>query len=306
MRKALECLLIVWAVLTIAFFGLRYGRADPIAGLLAQGSLSAGQAQSMRHDLALDEPIGIQYGKMLIGMIRGEWGRSIFSGEEAAPMVLNAVAYTAPLALAAWLAAVLIGIGLGALASHVGEPGWAGWLAGWIAPLLSAGIALPVALTGLILLWVAVPVQSMLADEARAALTFFCAVFVLAVNIGCAIARTVQASIQAARREPFYLAMRASGIPEGLGMDVRLLRTCIAPVFSLAGMEAGFLLGGTMMVEIIFARPGLGRLGVDAILRGDFPVVQATLALGALGYCICAMVAETFALFLDPGLQKPL
>jgi peptide/nickel transport system permease protein len=261
------------------------------------------QAQSMRHSLALDKPVGEQYLVMLAGLFHGQGGRSIFSGEEITPMILGAMAYTAPLAFASWLSALLFGIVLGAGASHRGDAGVAGWIAGGVSSMISVGMAVPVALTGLIILWVAVPFQTLLADDGKAALAFLCAVIVLAVNIGCAIARTVQASIQEARREPFYLALRASGIPDGLGMDIRLLRAGLGPVLSLAGMEAGFLLGGTMIIETIFARPGLGRLAVDAILRGDFPVVQLALALGALGYCICAMSAETLAYFLDPRLR---
>jgi peptide/nickel transport system permease protein len=302
----LETLLVVWAVLTLAFFGLRFGRADPVAGLLAQGSLSTDQAQTLRHAFYLDQPVGVQYFDLMAGMAHGQWGRSIFSGEEVGPMIASALAFTAPLALAAWVMSVLFGIVFGAIASHHGEAGAAGWVAGWISPLLSAGIALPVALTGLVLLWAVVPLSSALPAEAREPLAFFCAMSILAVNIGCAIGRAVESAIQNMRREPVYTALRARGIPNGLRMDVLMLRASLAPVLSLAGMEAGFLLGGTMVVETVFARPGLGRLAVDSILRGDFPVVQAALALGALGYCLCAMTAEGLALFFDPRLRREL
>ena len=79
-----------------------------------------------------------------------------------------------------------------------------------------------------------------------------------------------------------------------------MLRAAIAPVLALAGMEAAFLLGGTMITEVVFARPGLGRMLVDAILRGDYPVVQALLALAALAYILFGMIAEFSAVMLDP------
>jgi peptide/nickel transport system permease protein len=305
LRKILESVFVVWAVLTIAFFGLRLGRADPVAGLLAQGSLSADQAQLLRHSLSLDEPLAVQYADMLAGLARGQWGRSIFSGEDVASMIRGALAYTAPLALAAWLAAVALGFWTGALASHRGEAGAAGRLGNVVSPLLSAGAALPVALTGLVILWIAVPALAILPDEGlRELLRFAGAVLVLAVNIGCAIGRVAEASIRTARAEPYYMAMRAQGYGLGWRIDMRLLRTYAAPVLSLAAMEAGFLIGGTMVVETVFARPGLGRMAVDAILRGDFPVVQAALLLGALGYCLCAITAEGLAVWLDPRLRS--
>jgi peptide/nickel transport system permease protein len=299
-----ESLLVVWAVVSIAFFALRLGRIDPVAELLAHGSISVDQAHLLRNSLGLDQPLAIQYLNTLAGLARGDWGRSIFSGEEVAPMLGAALSFTAPLALVSWLAAVAFGIAFGSAASHRGEAGLTGRLGECISPMLSAGAAIPVALTGLMILWSALPLLSEMPDTSgREILRFACAVLVLALNVGCAIGRAAESSIRRTRREPFYLAMRAQGMLAGRRLDGRLLRASIAPVLSLAAMEAGFLLGGTMIVETVFARAGLGRLAVDAILRGDFPVVQAALMLGAVGYCLCVMLADGLAILLDPRLR---
>jgi peptide/nickel transport system permease protein len=304
-KRLLEGLLVVWAVGTLAFFALRLGRVDPMAELLTRGLATPPQAAEMRRSLGLDRPLFAQYADYLSGIARGDWGRSIFSGQSVTGMIAEAAGYTAPLAVVAWVIAVGFGIALGGIASRGGERGMRGKIGGVIGALLAIGAATPVAWSGLILLWLSVPLLSVAADEPlRAALRLLMPAGALALTVGCSLGRAAEASIRQSRGEPFRLAMQAHGFPRGIRFEWRLLRAYLAPVLSLAGMEAAFLLGGTMITEVVFARPGLGRMLVDGILRGDYPVVQAVLALAALAYVCFGIFADFAAAAFDPRLRE--
>ena len=213
--------------------------------------------------------------------------------------------YTVPLAVVAWLLSVVFGIALGAIASRRDERGARGRIGRIVGALLAIGAATPVAWSGLILLWASVPLLSTSAVEPlRAAVRLVMPAAALAVAVGGSLGRAAESSIRRSRDEPFRLALRAHGFPSGLRADWRLMRAFLAPILALAGMEAAFLLGGTMVTEVVFARPGLGRMLVDAILRGDYPVVQAGLALAALGYLFFGIVADSAAAALDPRLRE--
>jgi len=297
-RRILENLVVVWAVATLAFFALRLGRVDPLASLTAQGLATQEQAAEMRRVLGLDRPLLEQYAQYFGGVLRGDLGRSIFSGQEVAGMIGEAAAYTAPLALLAWSLSVAFGLAFGAVASRRGK----GYAIGRIASaVLAVGAATPVAWSGLILLWAAIPLfTAPLPDPLREGLRLLLPAGALALTVGSSIGRAAETSIRDSRGELFQLAMRAHGFPRGALADWRMLRAAIAPVLALAGMEAAFLLGGTMITEVVFARPGLGRMLVDAVLRGDYPVVQALLALAALVYIVFGMIADFSAAMLDP------
>jgi ABC-type dipeptide/oligopeptide/nickel transport system permease component len=304
-KRLLEGVIVVWAVATLAFFALRLGRVDPMAALLSQGLATGQQAAEERHSLGLDRPLWEQYADYLRGAVRGDLGRSIFSGQDVEGMIAEAAMYTVPLAVVAWLLAVVFGIALGAIASRRDERGPRGRI-GWItAGLLAIGAATPVAFSGLILLWASVPLLSAVtAEPLRAAVRLLMPAAALALTVGCSLGRAAESSIRQSRGEPFRLAMQAHGFPRGLRADWQLLRAFLAPLLALAGMEAAFLLGGTMVTEVVFSRPGLGRMLVDAIMRGDYPVVQAVLALAALGYVFFGIVADWTAAALDPRLRE--
>jgi peptide/nickel transport system permease protein len=304
-KRLLEGGIVVWAVATVAFFALRLGRVDPMAAFTSQGLATRQQAADMRHSLGLDRPLLAQYADYLTGAAHGDLGRSIFSGQDVAGMIAEAAAFTVPLAVVAWLLSVVFGVALGAIASRRDQRGMRGWIGRATGSLLAIGAATPVAWTGLILLWASVPLLSAAAAEPlRAALRLLMPAAALAVTVGCSIGRVADASIRQSRDEPFRLAIQAHGFPRGLRADWQLLRAYLAPVLALAGMEAAFLLGGTMVTEVVFARPGLGRMLVDAVLRGDYPVVQAVLALAALGYVLFGIVADFSAAALDPRLRE--
>ncbi len=306
--RVLGSLVTIWLVTTLVFFAIRLSRLDPLASLLSQGLASPEQAAQMRSALGLDRPLFDQYCLFLGGVAHGDLGRSLFDGQPVVRSIGESLRFTAPLALSAWLLAIVLGLALGALASRANA--WeaqrpARWLARAISAALVLGTSTPVAWSGLLVLWAAVPLLSRLAPGAvRDAVQLGSPTLTLGIASGCSLGRVAETGLVRARREPFFMAARARGVGPVWRLEWSALRTTLAPVISLAGVEAAFLLGGTMVTETLFARPGVGRLLVESILRGDYPLVQAIVALAAAGYALFNLAADFVASRLDPRLRE--
>ncbi len=301
-------LVTIWLVTTLVFFAVRLSRLDPLATLLSQGLASPEQAAEMRTALGLDRPLVDQYLLFLGGLARGDLGRSLFDGQPVVRSIGQSLRFTVPLAFSAWLLAILLGLTLGALASRASA--WEArrptrWVARLMSAMLVLGTSTPVAWSGLLILWAAVPLLSRLAPgAARETLQLALPTLTLGIASGCSLGRVTEAGLARARREPFFIAARARGVGPLWRLEWSALRTTLAPVISLAGVEAAFLLGGTMVTETLFARPGVGRLLVESILRGDYPLVQAIVALAAIGYALFNLLADFLASRLDPRLRE--
>jgi ABC-type dipeptide/oligopeptide/nickel transport system permease component len=117
------------------------------------------------------------------------------------------------------------------------------------------------------------------------------------------IARLMRASLLDVLRADYITMARGKGLPRTAVIGRHALRNAVIPTITLVGLQAGFLLGGTVITEAVFARPGLGRLVVEAILWKDLPVIQAVVLLIAATYVIINLVVDLVALTLDPRLR---
>lgn len=308
LRRLGGSLVTIWLVTSLVFFALRLSHLDPVAALLSQGLATPAQASALRASLHLDRPLLQQYSDFLIGILHGDMGRSLFSGQPVVPIILSGLQFTAPLAATAWVLAILLGLILGTLASRARASEVSSLMrltARVLNALLALGTATPVTWSGLLILWAAVPVlANATSGLERDVLGLMLPALTLAIASGSSLGRVTQAGLLAARIEPFHLAARARGLPSGWRLEWQALRTTLAPVISLSGVEAAFLLGGTMVTETLFSRPGLGRVLVEAILRGDYPLVQAIVALAAAGYALFNLLADLIAAWLDPRLRE--
>jgi peptide/nickel transport system permease protein len=298
----------IWLVTSLVFFAIRLTHIDPVSALLSQGLATPAQASALRASLGLDRPLWQQYLDFLGGILRGDLGRSLFSDQPVGETIVSGLRFTAPLAATAWGLAVLLGLVVGSLASRsrAAEAGSLMRLAARVLnALLALGTATPVTWSGLLILWAAVPLlANATSGFARDLLSLLLPALTLALASGSSLGRVTQAGLFSARTEQFHLAARARGVPPGWRLEWQALRTTLAPVISLSGVEAAFLLGGTMVTETLFSRPGLGRVLVEAILRGDYPLVQAVVAVAAAGYALFNLLADVVAAWLDPRLRE--
>jgi ABC-type dipeptide/oligopeptide/nickel transport system permease component len=129
---------------------------------------------------------------------------------------------------------------------------------------------------------------------------------VLGFALSGSIARLVRARVVEVIREPFVLAARARGLPSWRVVLVHVLRPALAPAITVVALQLGFLLGGAVVTESVFARQGLGRLAIEAILWRDLPVVRGVVVFGALAYILTNLAADLMQIWLDPRLREAL
>jgi peptide/nickel transport system permease protein len=300
-RRAGIGLLTLWAAITATFFALRLAAGDPTDNMLAQGLATAEQAQALRASLGLDRPLLVQYVDYLADLARGDLGNSLLTRRSVVQVIGEQAWATVELALAGLVVAAVIGGLLGVAA---------GWTGNHPVGRLSAGLAglataVPVAVTGVLLLLAATWLSRARPEVLVATRSGNLALPALALGLASAgaLARVLQSGLEESRQAPFLLAARARGVGGGARLVWHALRPALPLAISFVALEASLLLGGTVVTETVFARPGLGRLLVTSILGGDFPVVQGLVLLGATVYTLTHVAAETVSARIDPRLH---
>jgi peptide/nickel transport system permease protein len=302
LRRAGIGLLTLWAAVTIAFFALRLAAGDPTDNLLAQGLASPEQARALRQSLGLDRPLVIQYFNYLEGLARGDLGRSLFTQRLVSQTIADQAGATLELAAAGLLVASVLGTLLGVAAGWTGES-LVGRASGGFSGLATA---VPVAVTGVLILWAATALASArpeLLPWTRGG-SLILPALALGIASSGALARVLQSGLEENLHAPFLLAARARGVGHGTRLAWHALRPALPLAISFMALEASLLLGGTVVTEMVFARPGLGRLLVTSILSGDFPVVQGLVLLAALIYPLTHLAADTVSARVDPRLRS--
>jgi peptide/nickel transport system permease protein len=300
-RRTVAALAVMWGVATVVFLLLRVLPGDPVETMLAGSGASQAAIAQTRQQLGLDAPLPIQYGRYLLHTLRGDLGRSLFSDRPVTLTIAEQLPATLQLAAAALLVAVILGLTLGILAAlRAGT--WIDRVAMGVAVL---GVSVPVFWSGLLLIWVfSVSLNWLPATGAGGWRHLVMPALVLGLVGAGPVARLVRASLLDVLRADYITIARAKGLPEAAVIGRHALRNAIIPTVTLVGLQAGFLLAGTVVTEVVFARPGLGRLVVEAILWKDLPVVQGVVLLIAATYVIINLLVDMATFALDPRLRQ--
>lgn len=289
-----------WAAVSLTFFALRIGAGDPVSSLLAQGLASPAQAEALRRQLGLDQPLLHQYLRFLGELLRGRLGDSLYTSQPVGTVIAQQLPATVQLASLGMLLAIGFGLAFGVLAAW-GERRLAGRASDSLAGLATA---LPVAFTGILAVLLSRLLRDALPAEAWTVMRrLLLPALVLGFASSGAIARVVQAGLRESLRAPYIIAARARGLTSAR-LLWHALRPSLPPAISLSALEAAYLFGGTVVTETVFSRPGLGRLLVGSILQGDYPVAQGIVVLAALLYTFTQVLADAAALLLDPRFRR--
>ncbi len=294
-RRLLTFIPVLWATVTLVFVALRFTPGDPTATLFAEAQLTPAQFAARRTALGLDQPLITQYLTFGAQLLRGDLGASFFTGRPVTLTIVEELPPTAGLASLALGVALAFGLPLGVLAAARRDT-----LTPNLARALTAlSQSLPVAWTGLLALWL----TTTFAPRLAAPLTFnLLPALVLGFAVAGPIASVMRASLITLQNETFILAARARGV-HGWPLLWHIARAALIPVVNITALQAAFLFGGTVVTETVFARPGLGRVLVDALLRHDFPVVQGVVLFTTTLYLTFNLIADLLAAALDPRLR---
>jgi len=287
----------LWGIATLVFVLLRVLPGDPARTILAASGASEMAIAQARQQMGLDEALPVQYGRYLWNLARGDLGRSLFSNRPVLLTITEQLPFTIELALASLVITVAIGLGLGMVAAlYAGS--WIDRMAAGIAVL---GVSTPLFWSGLLLIWLFSLVLRWLPASGADSWRHLVMPAVLLGCVGAApLIRLVRSNLLTTLQADYITVARSKGLPETLVLLRHALRNALLPGLNLIGLQAGFLLGGTVVTETVFARPGLGRVVVDAILWKDLPVVQGAVLLVASIYIVVNLAVDLITIVLDP------
>ncbi|QBF30089.1 ABC transporter permease [Thalassococcus sp. S3] len=230
-------------------------------------------------------------------LLTGDFGNSSVTGRPVWPDLLSALSYTIPLALTGLAIGIAISLPLAHLATR--RPG--GWIDRGAVALASLGAAIPAYWLGLLLvLLFAVKLAWLPAMGARTPAHMILPALTLGLGVAAALTRIMRSGILEARGQPFLPALRRRGVAERSIGRHHVAPHAAVPVITVFGLELAFLLEGAVMVEVIFARPGLGSFLVGAIEARDFPKVQAVVILTALLFVSINLLIDVIYRLIDP------
>ena len=297
LNRILYAVAVLFGVVSLTFLLLHLG-GDPLAGLVPPGASPEVEAQ-LRHTYGLDRPLPQQYLTFVGRAMVGDFGESWRQGRPALTAVLERLPATIELTLAATALSTIVGCSLGVLAaSHEGS-GW-DWLARTLAIL---GQAIPAFWLGTMLILVfAVRLHWLPASGMTGPAGVLLPALALAAYPAATLTRLVRASMVDNLRADYVRTARAKGLPERVVMREHALRTAALPALAYTGLQAGFLLGGAVIVEGVFAYPGIGSLALDAVFTRDVPLVEAFVWTVAILILLVNTGTALIAATIDPRL----
>jgi peptide/nickel transport system permease protein len=302
-RRLVQAAFVLWLAATLAFVALQLTPGDPAQALLAASGATPEQVAERRAQLGLDDPPLMQYARYLLDLVRGDLGQSWLHGRSVGRMIMEQIPPTVELSLAATVIGVGTGLGLGVLAA-IRRGTWLDTVATAAAVV---SLSTPTYWSGLVMIlvfslqlrWLPATGEGDLRHLALPAL-------VLGFALSGSIARLVRARMVEVMEEPFVLAARARGLPPRHVLFIHVLRSVLAPALNIVALQFGFLLGGAVVTESVFARRGLGKLAVEAIIWRDLPVIRGIVVFGASIYVLSNLAADLAQAWLDPRLREEL
>lgn len=292
--------IMVAVTVSLLCFVLSNVAVDP-ALALAGDSPTEADLQALRERYALDRPLPERYAAYLGRLVSGDLGTSQLTGERVTQMLADRVGVTASLALAAILLALLIAVPAGVVAAaHRG--GWTDRIVSFIAAIIQAMPSFWAALLliiafGVKLRWLPISGSGTLAH-------YVLPTVALSVYAMPALTRLTRSGMVEALDSDYIRTARAMGLPTRSILFKNALRNALLPVVSLGAVQFGFMLGGSIVIESIFAIHGIGYLAWQSMIRSDMPVIQAVVLMVSLTYIVLTFLSDVLNTVLDPRLKR--
>jgi peptide/nickel transport system permease protein len=302
-RRLLYSVIVLLGVVTVVFITLRL-TGDPVQMLLAEGNPSQEDIEELRRVLALDKPLPLQYVDTISKMARGDFGRSFRYGTPALNEVIRRMPATLELAGGAYVVALLIAIPTGILSAIR-----RGGAVDFFSRLVSlVGVSFPNFWLGLMLILLFAVQLQWLPASGRAPdggfvnklESLILPSLTLGAGLAAVLTRLLRSSMLDVMGSEYIKVARAKGLRDSHVIWRHALKNAMIPVVTIMGLQVGFLLGGSVIVEVVFSWPGVGRLAVDAIGNRDYPVVQAAVVFLASFLILANLIVDLLYSWLDP------
>jgi ABC-type dipeptide/oligopeptide/nickel transport system permease component len=326
-RRAFYSIPVLFLVVIIIFSIVRMIPGDPAVALLGEGATQV-QVQALRAQLKLDEPVVNQFFAYLGGLLQGDLGNSLRTGQPIRDELMQRLPATLELSLFALLISVLVGLPLGILSAVfpnswsdqltrifalVGVSGPAFWFAIILQITFAIGLGIlpvsgrldpilrPETSSGFLIL------ENLLTGNFEVARDAFLHVIlpalVLAAFMGATIARFLRATMLEVLSADYIRTARGKGLTERTVLFLHALQNALLPVVTIVGLKFAELLGGAILTETVFAWPGMGRYMFDAIKNRDYPVIQGATLLFTVIYILSSLAVDLIYGLLDPRIR---
>lgn len=302
-QRILQLVPVLFLVSLIVFSTMHVLPGDPAELMLAGaegGAISAERIAQLRTSMGLDDPLPVQYTKFLFNAVQGDLGTSVRFRSSVTDLVLERFPYTLRLSMVGLGVAIVLGIVTGAAAAI--------WRRTWVdtASMIFSfvGVSMPIFWLGLILIfffgmrlqWLPV---SGTEDWRALVLPGFTLGFVSAALIS----RLTRGSLIEIMQEDYVRTATSKGLDRWSVLVGHMAKNALIPVITVLGLQFGGMLAGAVVTEVVFSRPGLGRLIVNAILWKDYPLVQGTVLFTAVMYLGMNLLVDLTYAWLDPRIR---
>jgi peptide/nickel transport system permease protein len=297
--KRLGYAMVSLALLSLTIFLFVRLTGDP-AVLLVEPGASKADLEQIRSQLGLDRPIWVQYGTFVSSLVRGDLGQSFYYRTPVLELYLSRLPNSLLLAGAAMAFSLLIGIPTGIIAAVRVNQWWDS--AGKIFALL--GLSLPSFWVGLVMiLFFSVYLGWLPSSGSGTALHLIMPAFALGWYFAAAHMRLTRSSMLEVLGSEYVKLARIKGLPEALVIGKHAFKNALIPVLTLAGINLVIMVNVAVVVETVFAWPGIGRLLFEGIAFRDFPVVQATVLLGGIMIVFVNLLVDVLYAVIDPRIR---
>lgn len=299
--RLLTSIMVVFGSLVLVFLIVYLLPGDPVYSILDPSAASPEEIELLRQQLGTDKPLYRQFGDYVMNMLSGDFGKSLLNDEPVLPKIWEHAPATLQLAAASTLIAAVVGIWLGVL-SAIHRDRWID-MAARIVGLF--GISMPTFWSGILLIllfsitlgWF----PAMGSDGWQTLVLPACALGIVGSGF---VVRLVRNSMLEVINEQFIVTLRAKGLSERLVMYRHALRNALIPALTMIGVLSGELLAGTVVIETVFSRQGIGRIISDALMAKDLPVVQGVIFFSAILYVVINMLVDLSYALIDPRVRR--
>jgi peptide/nickel transport system permease protein len=276
---------------------------DPVDVLLGQ-EYDAQIAAKLRAEWGLDDPIIVQYGKWLYHVVQGDWGRSMFSRKPVFEEVMNKLPLTLQLVGLALFFEIIVSVPAGVI-SAVKPYTWWDYGASTFALV---GISIPSFFLGILLFltfglwlgWLPVPLSESVIENLR---HLILPTIALGLARTAILTRLIRGSMLEVIRQEYVTTARAKGLVEAVIINKHALKNALIPAVTVLGLQIGFLVGGAIIIEKLFALPGIGSYGIDAITNRDYPQVLGFILISAMVFQLANLCVDLVYCVLDPRIR---
>ena len=305
-KRLLLAIPTLWAVLTLVFVAVRIVPGDPTIVILGDQA-SVQSREALRERLGLNKSIGAQYVDFMVQIGTGDLGRSLATNRPITTDVAAVLPFTIELTLASLVIGVLVGVPLGVVAAQKRD-GWADWTA---RVMSLAGLSFPAFVSGILLLIVFavqlrwLPVIS--TANATDPIERIRALILPAINLGfimvAYVTRVTRSGMLKALGDDYVRTARAKGLAPRIVVWRHALRNVLIPVVTVVGLYLGVLIGNAVLTEIVFNRPGLGKLIVTALNQRDYALLQGLMVVAAFAVVVANILTDLTYGLVDPRVK---